>query len=70
VQSFFKKLSHALVHNYPELLHSMYVVNAPMFFDEIYDDAKATLGERTIKKIYVSSGSTHDELSDLVWEIC
>ena len=44
----------------------MFIFNAPMFFDDIFEDAKSMLTEETINKIRLSSGSTHDDLSDLV----
>ena len=48
---------------YPEQLHSLYILRAPMFFQSFYENEVVPhLPERTCKKIRVSGENSHPEL--------
>jgi hypothetical protein len=59
MQGFIKKLGKLCVDKYPELVHKIFIMNAPMFFDDIFDDLKALFPATTQKKFIVSGGSSH-----------
>ena len=49
------------------MLDKCYVVNAPMFFEALFDsEVKPHLSEKTIKKILVTGESSHPELLESV----
>lgn len=43
-----------LEENYPELLHSCYIINAPSIFGTFFNFFKPILSKNTQEKIYVS----------------
>lgn len=54
---------------FPALLHRMYILNAPMFFEGIWEtEMSISVDKETQKKIVISSSETHDELLEQVDE--
>ena len=49
---------------FPELVHKIYVLNAPLFFDSIWEEELSqSVDPTTREKILISNSETHDDLS-------
>ncbi len=63
----FKSLLIEFQRYYPELLDTCYVVNTPMFFQDIYDfEIKPIISKETAAKIIITGEQTHKSLQDKV----
>ena len=51
---------------YPEILGSMFIINAPMFFSGIWSVIKVFLDEKTVKKINILGSSYQKELDKYI----
>ncbi len=48
---------------FPEMVHAIYVLNAPMFFNGLYEtDVLPHLAEKTIAKVRITGENSHPEL--------
>ena len=54
---------------FPELVHRIYVVNAPMFFEGVWEtQLQQNVSESTQKKVIISASENSDELLEDVDE--
>lgn len=53
---------------YPSIVHRVFVLNAPMFFDDVWEDMNELVGEDSsdYKQFIISNKNTHPELTSLV----
>lgn len=51
---------------YPEILGSMFIINAPMFFSGVWSVIKVFLDEKTVKKINILGSSYQKELDKYI----
>ena len=54
--------------NYPDLVHRIFFVNAPMFFEDIWGSFKESLSANTLSKVRMTGEHYHPELSEMVDE--
>jgi hypothetical protein len=48
---------------FPEMVHKIYILNAPMFFDTIWEEELSqSVDPETQEKILISNAETHDDL--------
>lgn len=60
---FFKQVFAELSKRFPEFIESVYILNAPMFFEGFFDtEVKPLLTQKTIEKIVVTGECTHADL--------
>ena len=65
--SVYKQLILEVQRCFPELVEKIYILNAPMFFEGIWDDELSqTIEQGTRCKIELSSSNTHDDLLEEV----
>jgi hypothetical protein len=48
------------------MVHRVFILNSPMFFDEVFEDFREILPKKTQAKFVVSGGSSHTDLEELV----
>jgi hypothetical protein len=54
---------------FPQMVHKIYVLNTPMFFENIWESQLVKcINDNTLKKIVISSNSTHSDLQDQIDE--
>ena len=59
----FKQLVLEVQRFFPELIHRIYVVNAPMFFEGVWEtQLMQSVHENTQKKVIISASESCDEL--------
>lgn len=51
---------------YPEILGTMFIINAPMFFSGIWSVIKVFLDEKTVKKIHILGSSYQKEMDKFI----
>ena len=51
---------------YPEFLQRAFIVNAPMFFSDVWDDISPFLSKRTLSKVVISGENSHSDLKEMV----
>jgi hypothetical protein len=54
---------------YPEMLHKMYIVNAPWIFRTVWKVAKGWVDEKTASKIQMSKKIPTEKLKELIRKI-
>lgn len=60
---FFKQVFTELANRFPEFVESVFVLNAPMFFEGFFDtEVRPFLSEKSIKKITITGESSHANL--------
>lgn len=60
---FFKQVFAELTNRFPEFIESVFVLNAPMFFEGFFDtEVKPSLSQKSIEKIIVTGESSHADL--------
>lgn len=48
---------------FPELLHRLYILNTPMFFENAWEnELSKCLDKETLEKVFISGDDSHDEL--------
>ena len=67
-QSIVMGLTELFKNYYPCIIYKIFVMNAPMFFEEIWEDLNEQVGEDSTdyKQFIISSKNTHPELTNLV----
>lgn len=68
VYKFLKELSGTTQAYYPEVLHKLFIINAPFLFSATWRMIKAWLGEMTKEKIVMSKDSGKDKLLEVINE--
>ena len=59
----FKQLTLEVQRFFPELLHKLYILNTPMFFENAWEgELSACIDKETLQKVYISGDDSHDDL--------
>jgi hypothetical protein len=59
----YKQLTLEVQRFFPELLHRLYILNTPMFFENAWENELSTIIHKdTLKKVFMSGDDSHDEL--------
>jgi len=66
IKGFFNSYMKIVQDNYPELLYRVFVLNSPMLFQNIWDELKSDLSERTAAKVTITGGRNEAELETLI----
>jgi len=66
IKGFFNSYLKIVQDNYPELLYRVFVLNSPMLFQNIWDELKSDLSERTAAKVTITGGRNEAELETLI----
>ena len=55
---------------FPEILYKAFIVNAPMFFEGLWEDElSVTVDKSTLQKIEITGGEQHPEMAELIHEM-